>query len=242
MKKIIQNALTTILIVLSGCSEQKSKHQIKFAVSAEYPPFEYYEKGELVGFDIDLAKLIAQELGKECVFENMTFSTILAAIQSGTVDAGISSLEITTERKQNVDFSKPYYTGSLSMVYKKEHPIDDKAKIVGKKIACQMGSTMEIWLKTEVKDAELITMDHNNQEIEALKSDLVDGVLVGSEQAVAFCEKNPGLAHAVISKANKGCGIALPKGSPLTERINQALKSLEVKGELKKLIKKWVGE
>lgn len=231
-----------LVLFLVGCAEQKSDNQIKFAVSAEYQPFEYYEKGELTGLDIELAKLIAKELGKECVFENMTFSTILAAIKAGNADAGISTITITPERKLNVDFSESYYTESLSMVYKEEHPIDDQAKIAGKKIACQMGSTMEIWLKTAVQNVNLTTMDHNNQAIEALKSGLVEGVLVDSVQAVAFCKSNPGLAHAVIAKADTGYGIALPKGSPLTVQINQALKALETKGELQKLIKKWLGK
>lgn len=230
------------VLVLVGCSEQKSENQIKFAVSAEYPPFEYYEKGELTGFDIELARLIAKELGKECVFENMNFSTILAAIKSGTADAGISTITITPERKANVDFSEPYYTESLSMVYKKDHPIDDKSKVTGKKISCQMGSTMEIWLKTAAHNVQLTAMDHSNQAIEALKSGLVEGVLVDSVQAVAFCKSNPGLACAVIAKADTGYGIALPKGSPLTAQINQVLKALEAKGEIQKLIKKWLGE
>jgi polar amino acid transport system substrate-binding protein len=242
MKNLFKIFLTAIPVFLFGCSEQKSENQIKFAVSAEYPPFEYYEKGELTGFDIELAKLIAKELGKECVFENMTFSTILAAIKSGTADAGISTITITEERKQNIDFSDPYYTESLSMVYHKNNPIDEKAKVNGRKIACQMGSTMEIWLKTAAKNVQLTAMDHNNQAIEALKSGLVEGVLVDSVQAVAFCEKNPGLAHAVIAKADTGYGIALQKGSPLTAQINQALKVLITKGELQKLIKKWLSK
>ena len=73
----------------------------------KYPFFEYKVKGELVGFDIELGKMIAQELGKKAEFQDLQFSSILAAVQSGMVDAAISTISITEERQKTFDFSIP---------------------------------------------------------------------------------------------------------------------------------------
>ena len=77
-----------------------------FALSADYPPFEFESKGELQGFDVDLAKNIAQQLGKEAAFQNIPFSAVLAAVQNGTADAAISTVTATPQRKKNFDFSE----------------------------------------------------------------------------------------------------------------------------------------
>src|SRR5437870_2872374 len=108
MKKTFMHLLMPMLaaiLFLTGCHEEKAADRIIFVTSAEYPPFEYQKNGELVGFDIDLARLIAKELHKEAVFENMQFSTILVALQNGAADAAISTITITDERKKHFDFS-----------------------------------------------------------------------------------------------------------------------------------------
>ena len=104
-----------------------------------------------------------------------------------------------------------------------------------------MGSTLEIWLKTNVPNALLATVDTNNQAIEMLKAGHVNAVLVGEAQGPAFCAQNPDLSYTIIASAEKGSGILLKKGSALRGAINSALKKLKAKGELDRLKKKWVG-
>ena len=96
MKKII-NLLFAIacLSALYGCKSKKNNNTITFATSSLYPPFEFLENGILSGFDIDLAYAIGKELQKEVVFEDMQFSAVLPALQSGIVDAAISTITIT---------------------------------------------------------------------------------------------------------------------------------------------------
>lgn len=233
--------LMAIFLLLAGCSDNKSSNNIKFAISAEYPPFEYYDKGEITGFDIELAKLIAKKLGKEAIFENMQFSTILAALQNGLVDAAISTITITTEREKNFDFSNSYYQESMAMVYHSNKPLTNKTQLGKKKIACQLGTTMEIWLKKHVPDAEILAMDSNTQAIEALKANHVDGALVDSVQAATFSRKNTGLSYSVIAQSDTGYGVVVKKGSSLRAEINTILKTLEKSGELEQLKQKWLG-
>jgi polar amino acid transport system substrate-binding protein len=244
MNKLIISLLVGSLLFIAGCSNNKTgkeANSIHFATSAEYPPFEYLEYGVLKGFDIELAKLIAKELGKEAVFDNMQFSTILPALTSGQVDAAISTITITEDRKKNFDFTIPYYFEGMAAVFRKEMPISELSQLTGKILAAQLGSTMDIWLKKHAANEKIITTDSNNQAIEALKVGHVDVVLMDGAQGAIFSQKNPGLlSYAIVAKAEDGYGIAVKKHSELTSKINQILNNLKEKGEIAKLQKIWL--
>lgn len=122
MNKVL-SAVFVALSLVSACYDENNTEVMRFATSALYPPFEYREGDEVKGFDIDLARAVAAKLGKTAVFEDMQFSTVLAALQSGTVDAAISTISITEERKKSFDFSRSYYTESLSVVYPLQTPV-----------------------------------------------------------------------------------------------------------------------
>ena len=240
MKKYVHIALIAVNVLLAGCKQEKSDDKMKFGTHADYPPFEYYVDGKMTGFDIELAKLIATELGKEAVFEDMKFCTILPALDNGIVDAGISGFTVTKERMQNYDFTESYYEESLATIYKKNKPFTEKAQLSNAKIGCQLGTTMEIWLKNNLLNAEIVTMDCNNQLIEALKAGHVECVFIDTIQGKTYCKENPGLAYSEIAKSGNGYAIVVKKGSPLKDKINAALKSLESKGEIQKLKQKWL--
>jgi polar amino acid transport system substrate-binding protein len=240
MGKYIVGALTSLVLLFSGCNKNGSDKTITFALSADYPPFEYYKDNKITGFDVELAEMLAKEMGKKAKFENMQFSGILAALQNGSVDAAISTIAINEERQINFDFSDPYYTESLAAVFKKDTPITDSSMLTGKNIACQLGTTMEMWLKKHTPTSNMLLMDSNNQVIEALKAGHVDVALVDGVQAMAFCQQNAMLGYTIIAQSDSGYGVAFKKGSPLQYAFNKALKSLAAKGELEKLEQKWL--
>lgn len=240
----MNHVLTLIILVatlfLSACDEQKSKKTLHFSTSAEYPPFEYNDHGEIKGFDIDLAKLIAKELGKEAVFDNMQFSTVLPAVSSGQDDIAIATITVTEDRKKNFDFSEPYYFEGMASVYKSNQSITTPEQLKGKKIAVQLGSVMELWLKQNYPEVEITALDNNNQAIEALIADHVDVVLMDGAQGRIFSNKHQGLSYSVIAKADSGYALAVKKDSPLTAEINQALQKLKAHGEIQKLETFWL--
>jgi polar amino acid transport system substrate-binding protein len=238
--KIILNLLVIFSLLISGCSQEKEGNTLHVATSAEYPPFEYQVKGEILGFDIDLAKLIAGRMGKQAVFENIQFSSILPALTGGLADVAISTITITEDRKKNFDFTEPYYFEGIAAVYRQDAPIKQAADLKGKKIAVQLGTTMEIWAKKNFPHQPITALNYNNQAVEALKAGHVDVVLMDGSQGVVFSQKNPGLAYVIITQSKDGYGLALKKGSPLTAKINVILKQLEAEGEIEKLKKKWL--
>lgn len=240
MKKLLKTLFS--ILILGFCLNVKASGPavIRFATSAEYPPFEYKVGGTLVGFDIDLANLIAKELGKEAVFEDMQFSTILPALQNNHVDAAIATITVTPQRKQHFDFSEHYYLDAIAVVYKDHQVIHTKADLKGKKIACQLGSTMHIWLKNNDLASQTVALDNNNLAIEALKANHVDVVIMDGPQGAIFSQKNTHLAYQIIDKSSDGYAIATQKGSPLLLEINQAITHLKQNGEIAKLEEKWL--
>ncbi|WP_339042284.1 ABC transporter substrate-binding protein [Candidatus Lariskella endosymbiont of Hedychridium roseum] len=244
MKKYLLSIFLSLAILITGCGKKDEEKVLKFAVSADYPPFEYREgAGAIIGFDIELAGLIAKQMDMEAIFEDMRFANIFAAVQSGAVDAGISTITVTEEREKNFDFSDVYYREEIAILSNKgEQAITDKSQLRTKKIACQLGTTMEIWLKENAKDTELVLLDNNPQAVEALKAGRVDGVLIDLFQAQAFAQKNIELEYTSIAKSEFGYAIAIKKGSELREKINSALRALNESGEIAKLAQKWLGE
>ncbi|MDR0632593.1 MAG: ABC transporter substrate-binding protein [Holosporales bacterium] len=230
--------LSAVLFVLSGCKNSTNQNALKFAVCADYPPFEYYENGKIVGFDADLANAIAEKLGKKAVLEDMQLPAILASVHNGLSDAAISALAATKERANNYDFSTSYYEESFSAVYKENHPVATLSQLSEAKVVCQLGSSMEIWLKSN--NIPHNTIDNNNQAIESLKAGHVDCVFMDEIQARAFCKNNPGLQNSHIAKSGDGYSILVKKGSSLKKDIDGALKELEADGTIEKLKKKYL--
>lgn len=243
MHKINFVALLLLVFALIGCNEheQKEGDALHFATSAEYPPFEYSEQGILKGFDIDLARMVAKELGKKVVFENMQFSTVLPSLNSGQVDAAISTITITAARKKNFDFSNPYYFDGMVAIFRNTTTLNESSQLSGKKLSAQLGSVMELWLRSHFPNDELITMDSNNQAIEALIAGHVDVVVMDASQGPVFCQKHANLKYTFLTKAQDGYGIALKKNAPLTAKINKALNKLIANGSIEQLEKTWLG-
>ena len=214
---------------------------LTFAVSADYPPFEYFSKGELTGFDIDLAQALSKELGAECCLQDMSFSNIVLSVDSGSVDAGISCCTATPERAKRYDFSDEYHRANYALVVKKNSSINSEKDLANKRIAVQIGTTMSLWLESHSPTTKRDMYDTNTMAIESLNAGNVEGVLVEDSQARQFCAKNKDLTWKSLGQAEQGFAVMLPKKSPLTERINQALKNLKNNGTLEKIRRKYLG-
>ncbi len=134
-KKIISILLmsTMILTAMSGCSSDKDidansqkdngqastdKESIVMYTNAEYPPYEYFDGDKIVGVDVDIANVIAEELGKELKVEHVEFDSIVPAIEAKRGDFGAAGMAVTPERLESVDFSIPYIGAAQSVVYK----------------------------------------------------------------------------------------------------------------------------
>ena len=159
MFKICRAVVLSVLLGfgLSGCEDKKadedaSKKLLIMGTSADYPPFEFLKDQEIRGFDIDLANAITKKLGYELQITDVSFPGLIPALQTGRIDFAISGFAFTPAREEEVDFSTVYYSPSYSFLYRKDNPVAGINKLDGKVIAVQIGTSMEILLRSKQKN------------------------------------------------------------------------------------------
>jgi ABC-type amino acid transport substrate-binding protein len=212
--------------------------------SIDYAPFEFYQAGQITGFDVELAHQIAQKLGRSVKFVDLSFDNLVGALQTNRIDMAIAVLTPTPERQQAVDFTSVYYESQAYLLVLKDSPYKTLEDLKGKKVGAQLGSIFEIFLKKEAAAAlslELRLLNKVPDLLQSLKAKQLEGMVVGKPIAEALVKKNPEVILFPIHAegATEQGAIALPKGSSLVQPLNAILKTMEEDGSLQKLKEKW---
>lgn len=240
--------MTGLLGACSGGSDGKT-----YTVSTEptYPPFDTTNKdGEVTGFDMELMEAIAEDQGFKVKFQTLEFDALIPALQSGNTDVVIAGMMVTDKRKEEVDFSDPYYETGVSILVKKDNTtITDWNSFTatsGYKVAVQTGTTCAESaerLKKEGKISEVVTLNQVTTALEQLKNGDVDAVLVDKPVGAEIQSDQADSFKLVggIDPENQGeFAIAVKKGdSELQKKINAGLKNLKENGKYDELCKKW---
>ncbi|MFC4766465.1 transporter substrate-binding domain-containing protein [Effusibacillus consociatus] len=223
------------------------KKVIVMGTSADYPPYEFHDqssgKDEIVGFDVDIAKKIASELGYELKIQDMDFNGLLPALQAGRVGFVMAGMTPTDERRQNVDFSILYYDAKNTIVAKKGSNLTKPEDLKGKKVGVQLGSIQEgdaKELAKEIQGMELKPLNKIPEIIQEIKAGRIDAAIIEDTVAKGYTGANPDLQfHVIPPKGPNGSAVAFPKGSKNAEEFNKVLKKLKDSGEMEQLVKKW---
>ena len=154
MKKLIAVAVVAMMILGTSVSANEW-NKIRIGVEGAYPPFSNVEKdGTLVGFDIDIAMALCEEIGAECVLVPQDWDGIIPALLARKYDAIIASMSITEERKKKVAFSEKYYNTPAKFARKKGSGITiSKAGMKGKKVGVQRATTHDNFITAEFGDS-----------------------------------------------------------------------------------------
>ncbi|MCM3079901.1 transporter substrate-binding domain-containing protein [Brevibacillus invocatus] len=233
-----------------GTQPSGEKKTLIMATSADYQPYEYHDlssgKDEIVGFDIDIAKYIGQELGYEIQVNDMNFDGLVPSLQSKRADFVMAGMTPNPDRLKNVDFSEIYHEAKNTLVAKKDSQITKPEQLAGKKVAVQLGSIQETAAKDLAKTVEglqITSLNRIGEIVEEVKTGRVDAAIIEDHVAKGFVAKNEALQFTTIqSEESNGTAVAFPKGSPLVEDFNQVLKKMKENGEMDKLINKWFGD
>ncbi len=224
----------------------KKAGKIVLGTSAEYAPYEFHKnvdgKDQIVGFDIEIAKEIAKDLGVELEIKDMDFGNLLTEVKLGKIDFVIAGMTPDEERRKSVDFSKNYYEAIQAVFVRAE----DKDKFTtlkdleGKAIGVQMGSTQEKIAK-EIAGAKVKSLGKTTELVLELKSKKVDALIVELPVAQGYVNNNPDLAltDIVPEYESGGSAVAVNKGeTALLAEIQKTLDRLTSD----KTIDKWVSE
>lgn len=255
MKKLL--CLLMALLVMGtvvGCGGEKkedaksSKEELIVATEPSFAPFEFPDANskEFTGFDMELIRAIAKEMGyKKCTIKNMGFDALIPALTAGNIDVAIAGMTITDARKEKVNFSQPYYKSGIAFaVAKNNTTIKDVDDLKGKKVAVQLGTTGAARAE-KIEGVTITTFNTSDLACMELKNGNVDAVVSDLPVLQYFIQKNGKDYAKVVGKplTDEGYGIATAKkNTQLIKEIDAALDKLKKNGEYDKLYTKWFGK
>lgn len=215
---------------------------------AAYAPFESQnEKGEIVGFSIDLLTAVAAKGGFEIKFENTPWEGIFNALQQGDRDLLISSITITDERKQTMDFSDPYFDAYQLIAVKASSSVAKFDDLKALKVGVQTGTTGdEAVTKLQGKNsANVKRFESTPLALKELEAGGVDAVVADNGVVVNYVTNNPAAAFKTVSDSSfapEQYGIAVKKGNAeLLAKVNAGLAAIKADGGYDKVYAKTFG-
>lgn len=217
-------------------------------LSPDYPPFENLEGDEVVGFEVELGKALAEELGLEYENKNLQFDAIIPAVVSGgQVDVGMSGFTVTPEREEQIDFTDAFYIDDQAVAVMKDEGITEEnaAEALNQDgiiIAVQSGTTGETYAQENYPNATIQPYGNSTDCFAAMQSGQADAVCTNKAVVEKMIKDAYQDAEVVATSATgEEYAIVVSKDNPeLTKALNEALKKLKENGTIDELTAKWL--
>lgn len=214
-----------------------------------YKPFQFKEGTKVVGFDVELLDLLAQDLGVEQDVVNIEWAQITsgAAFKAKKCDVGMGAMTITPERQAAIGISSPYMEATQVLLVKKDAPHKTLADLRGKKIGVQADTTGKKYAEDNAKANGYTVVTFPDLAIQAnnVKSGRVDAAINDNGVLYDFVKDNPDTAVTAEFATGEKYGFATDKADPssvkLLERLNTVLTKAETDGKYNEIFKKWFG-
>jgi polar amino acid transport system substrate-binding protein len=193
-------------------------------------PFSYEKDGDLVGFDIDLIRVIAEAMGREIKVERVPFKDLMDKVASRQADIAIDAISITDDRKGIVDFITYHRGGFAAVVFGDAVGFDEPKNLSGKKIAVCLGSVLDKLLKQtwlEIPNVDVRSVDiHKYEDISSnLRSGEWHAFVMDADSAKHFVATHPGFSLVPLNLEPLPIGLAVLKGSHYAQQITAAMES-----------------
>ena len=240
---VVACAFAAPALAQSALQRVRSSGQLRIGIDATYPPFGIAEGGEFSGFDVDIGRAIARELGVRPELVNASFDGVFPALQNGGFDVVISAVTITPERSATLLFSDPYINAGQQVVVRDDSPIANLDGLAGRTVGVQINTTAQYAMEkragvtlAKYNTIDLALLDLQNGRIDAVAS---DGPVLRYMIRMSF----PGLKTVGSEYTDEQFGVVLARGSDdLRRAVNAALWRIQDSGEYAKLHTKWFGE
>lgn len=255
MKKWITLLLFFLgVIILSGC-QNTNKDALQYVRDkgtlvvgvTDFPPMGYLEGGETIGFDIDLATLVAEELGVELVIQYIDWDSKVFELESYAIDCIWNGMTITAERKLQMTFSEKYLDNNLIILTKEGSPIDTLADLAGKIVGVESSSSGELAVRSNTSVfnglKRLDVYGTSSEALMALEGGSIDAMVVDEIYARYFVLKNSTnyeIGSEIVGVEEYGIGFRLQDVS-LCEAIDDIIDTLAEEGKIETISMKWFG-
>ena len=242
-------ALVVVSILFAGGQREAADgpRVITVATDATWPPMQFVDRNQnIVGFDIDLINAIADAAGFEVVIQNTAWDGIFAGLGNRDYDAVISSVTITEERKQTMDFSTPYINAGQVLIVHRDAPanVTTLQDLSGQSVGAQIGTTGAFEVR-KVSGLDLRTYDELGMAIEDLAQKRIAGVVADTPIAADFALQNENYSAVLkivgVPFTDEYYGVAVRKGnSEVLDLINAGLEVVLNDGTVEELQNKWL--
>lgn len=236
--------LLSAALLLAGTSLVQAE-TINVATNIANVPFEFQDgNGTLMGFEVDLLRLVGEKLGKDVEFQEMPFQSLFVAVQSSRSDVAIGSITITPARLESVSFSQPIFDADQCLTVGAKSGIDSVEAMTGKTLAVITGTTGEIWAtanEATLKFASVGRYDGNQEPMMDIATGRIDGFVHDCPIDAYYIRDKPQFAIVASIPTNEQFGLMFPKDSPLLDSVNTTITELKESGEMAALHEKWFG-
>ena len=225
---------------LAGCGKDDNG-TLRMVTEATFPPYEFLRGREVVGVDVEVCRAIAERLGKPLQIVSVDFDAVIAAVVSGKADLAAAGLTVTEDRKRSVDFSEPYLTTGIVIIYRKDKPVLSGAACKGKRVGVQGGTTSDEYVVRELHE-EPERYRSDAEAVVALKGGRCDVVICDLILARNCIRGMPELALSDPITTEE-YAIAVRKGRPdLLRAINETLRTARSDGRLDRWMAHYAAE
>lgn len=243
--RVLFSTLTVLACCAATVMPALAKDGLKVALDGTFPPMASPSlSGGVEGFNVDLAKLIAERLGTTVQVDSAQFSGLIPALQAGTYDFLVAPVTVTAERAKNMLFTEGFMDADYAFLERAGGTVgkslDDYA---GKTIAVNKGSNYEAYLNKIAADKNITVVAYGTtpDAIEALMTNRADAVLVGNVVAANAVQKNPRLALGADVKTGEVWAFPFRKDDTANrDKIDAVLECLKSDGSMAKLSEKWL--
>ena len=250
---------TAAALVLAGCATDTDTVEtesgaklikegtLTVCTHLPYEPFQFSEGGEVVGFDVDMMDLVAEELGVEQKIFDTPFEGIQSgqALNTGKCDVAAAGMTITDERARVIDFSEPYFDATQALLVEKGSGIDSLDALAGKSLAVQEGTTGALYAEENApEDTELRSFEDLALLQTAVKTGQVDAGINDNGVLYDYVQDNPDLEVSTEFDTGEQYGFAVKKdgNDPLLEIVNDVIATAKDDGTYDEIYEKWFGE
>ena len=219
--------------------------EIKIGVKYDVPPFGFQnpQSGDVEGFDVDLGRFIAEELGVEPKFVEAISDNRIPFLERGTVDLILSTMTINAERDMEIDFSEPYYIARGRILVPGDSDIKGIEDLTGGTSVCTaLGSTYEETIREEAPDAELRLVDTYSECLELLQNGAIDAISTDDVILTGMIIQDDTLQMVGDPLTTEPYGVGIKDGDKqLKDFVDGVLQNVEEDGRWEETYQKWVG-
>ncbi|WP_407539652.1 ABC transporter substrate-binding protein [Deinococcus radiomollis] len=244
---LLSALLLTSAALASSVADVKKKGVLILGTDPTFQPFEFKgTDGQVAGFDIDIARAVAKDLGVKLQISSVGFGALMPqSVTSGRVDMAMSAITITPERAKVVGFSGPYYRSAQVFIAKAGNPkkFAWPADVKGKVIGVQADTTGQFAAQDSLKPkgAVLKVYDDFAAGLADVQSGRIDALLGDAPTVTSLKARLPGqFEQAGKALVAEDYGMVFAKGSDLAAAANKTLARLRASGEYQKLLEKWI--